>query len=131
MKSKVFREIKCQMSKSKNEKMNDLEENRNKQVNSTGHWDKTQCCKGRKSLREKEKSSIYAYDSVPRRQIKNTNTNRKLKLLGKGITNRNAWNKNYKTFNKNTGKWLQQNWPSKRQSIRHEECDFLTIAVKY
>lgn len=44
----------------------------------------------KKSLRGKEKSSIYVYDSVPRRQIKNTNNIRKLKFLGKGITNGNA-----------------------------------------
>lgn len=48
------------MSNWKSEKMNDLEENRDKRVNSTGHWDETQCWTGRKSLRESKKA-VYMY----------------------------------------------------------------------
>ena len=38
MNSKIFRKINCQIASSKSKKMDDLKEDINKQVNSTGHW---------------------------------------------------------------------------------------------
>ena len=40
MNSKIGRKIKCQIASSKSKKTDDLKEDINKQVNSTGHWDK-------------------------------------------------------------------------------------------
>ena len=37
MNSKIFRNLKCQIASSKSKKMDDLKEDINKQVNSTGH----------------------------------------------------------------------------------------------
>ena len=88
MNSKIGRKIKCQIASSKSKKTDDLKEDINKQVNSTGHWDNYNTVQEHNDWGA-NKNPIYNKDLV----TKNSKPKKKLRFWVRGSSDRNVLNK--------------------------------------